>query len=336
MKPKVYITRRIPLQGIAQVFEVCDVTVHDSDLPPTREEIISSIGDKDGIYCLLTDRIDREVLEHAGRLKVISTMSAGFEHIEVDEATRRGIYVGYTPGILTEATADLTFALILAAARRVVEADRFVRSGDWQISWLPTLFLGESLWGRTLGIIGMGRIGKAVTRRAKGFSMRVLYADRLSLSREEEKELGAEYCSLEELLQTSDIVSVHTPLTGETFHMIDETRLRLMKPTAILINTSRGSTVDETALVKALQEKWIAGAGLDVFEKEPVAPDNPLLVMGNVIILPHLGSATRQTRELMADLAARNLLSVFKGERPSQWLNPEVEKVKPLPAVKML
>jgi glyoxylate reductase len=336
MKPKVYITRRIPPPGLELIGEFCDVVLHPYDVPPGEEEIIQNIRDKDGLLCLLTDRINKNIIEAASQLKVISTFSAGFEHIDVNEATKRGIYIGYTPGVLTDATADLVFALILSVSRRIIEADRFVRKLNWKISWSPTLLLGESVWGSIIGIIGLGRIGKAVAKRAKGFNMKVLYTDIARISPEEENGLGVEYRPLEDLLRESDFVSIHTPLTKETYHMIDEKGLRLMKSGAILINTSRGPTVDETALVKALKEKWIGGAGLDVFEREPIGEDNPLLELDNVILLPHIGSATRKTRAKMAEVAASNLLSVLKGESPPYWLNPEVERIRPLSRVRML
>jgi len=336
MKPKAYITRRIPEQGIKLIAEFCDVTIHPGETPPDEKEIISNIKDKDAILCLLSDRINKNIMDAAQELKVISTMSAGFEHIDVNEATNKGIYIGYTPGILTDATADLAFTLLLSVSRRIVEADRFVRALNWKIAWSPELLLGQSLCGRTIGIIGLGRIGKGVAKRSQGFGVKIIYTNKTRLSSEEEKGLDVEYRLLDDLLVESDFVSLHIPLTKETYHIIDEKRLRLMKPDAILINTSRGSVVDEAALIKALMEKRIAGAGIDVFEKEPVDADNPLLKMDNVILLPHIGSANKQTRGKMSEIAADNLLAVLRGQPPLCWLNPEVEKIKPLTEVKIL
>lgn len=336
MKPKVYITRIIPEQGIKAIAEFCDVIIHPDETPPDEKEIISNIKGKDAILCLLSDRINKNIISAAPKLKAISTMSAGFEHIDVNEATNKGIYIGYTPGILTDATADLAFTLLLSVSRKIVEADRFVRELNWKIAWSPELFLGQSLCGSTIGIIGLGKIGKGMAKRARGFDMTVIYTNRTRLSLEEEKKLDVEYRPLDDLLMESDFVSLHIPLTKETYHIIDEKRLSLMKPHAILINTSRGSAVDEAALIKALTEKQIAGAGIDVFEKEPVDDDNPLLKMDNVILLPHIGSANKQTRGKMSEIAAENLLAVLRGQPPLCWLNPEVEKIKPLTEVKMI
>ncbi len=336
MKPKVYITRKVPEPAIGLISRYCDITLHKKEQPPAHGEIIKNIAGKDALLCLLTDRIDKEVIDAGSDLRVISTFSAGFEHIDVAAATKKGIYIGHTPGVLTEATADLAFALILAASRNIVQADAFVRGKRWNISWSPSLFLGRSVQGSTVGIIGLGRIGKAITQRAHGFGMRTLYYDVRRASPGEEKRLRIEYRPLKDLLRESDFVTIHTPLTKETFHMINAKSLKLMKPTAILVNTSRGQTVDEKALVQALRENRIAGAGLDVFEKEPVAKDNPLLRLHNVTLLPHIGSATRETRGKMAELAAQNLLNVLMGRPPVHWLNPAVAKIRSLKTVKMI
>ncbi|MCX5812613.1 MAG: D-glycerate dehydrogenase [Proteobacteria bacterium] len=336
MKPKAYITRRIPEPGIELIAEFCDIVFHPGEEPPDEKEIIRNIRDKDAILCLLSDSINKNIIDAAPALKVISTMSAGFEHIDVSEATNKGIYIGYTPGVLTDATADLAFTLLLSVSRRIVEADRFVRALNWKIAWSPELLLGQSVCGSTIGIVGLGRIGRGMAKRAQGFSMKVIYNNTTRLSPEEEKELGIGYRSLDDLLRESDFVSLHIPLTKETYHIIDEKRLRLMKPDAILINTSRGSTIDEAALIRALKEKRIAGAGLDVFEKEPVGADNPLLKMDNVILLPHIGSANTKTRGNMSEIAANNLLAVLRGQPPLFWLNPDVEKIKLLTDMKMI
>jgi len=336
MKPKVYVTRIIPESGINMVREHCDVTVHADAEPPGRDELMSQASDKDGIICLPGDRIDRELMDAASRLKVISTFSVGFEHIDVVEATKHGIYVGYTPGILTDATADLAFTLLLSMARKIPQCDQYVRAGEWKVMGSPLPLFGTSVWGATLGIIGFGRIGKAMAQRAKGFNMKVLYTDNMRLPPEEEKSLETQYRSLDDLLRESDFVSIHTPLTPETRHLMNADKLRLMKSSAILINTARGSVIDEGDLTTALKEHWIAGAALDVYEKEPIDPDNPLLLLDNVVLVPHMGSATTQTRSAMSVLAARNLLAVLHGTPPASWLNPEVERIRPLSAVKML
>jgi glyoxylate reductase len=335
MRPKVYITRWIPSPGPEMMGKACDVLIHEGEEPAPYEEIMANARDKDGMVCLPGDRIDKGVMEAGVNLKVISTISVGFEHIDVAGATARGIYVGYVPGVLTEATADLAFALLLAVSRRITEAERFLRDLRWNYFSLGLLH-GRDVWGRTVGIIGLGRIGKAMARRSKGFNMRVFYTDALRISPEEEKELGVEYRSLEDLLKESDFVSLHTPLTKETYHLIDEKHLRMMKADAILINTSRGPTVDEAALVKALTEGWIGGAGLDVFDPEPIRKESPLLHLENVVLVPHIGSATKESRRRMAEIAANNLVSVLKGEPPLHWLNPEVEKVRPLSRVRMI
>jgi glyoxylate reductase len=267
---------------------------------------------------------------------VISTASVGFEHIDVEEATKRGIYVGYAPAVLTDATADLAFALLLAAGRRIAEADGFVRALKWKVAWTPTAFLGASVWGKTLGIVGLGRIGQALARRAKGFNMNILYTDTTRHPVEVEQELSADFMTLEDLLKQSDFVSIHVPLTKDTHHLINENRLRLMKRESILVNTSRGPVVDEQALFRVLKEKAIAAAGIDVFAKEPIEASNPLLTLDNIVLLPHIGSATKEARRGMGEAAARNLLAVLRGEPPVYWLNPEVEKVRPLTDVRMI
>jgi glyoxylate reductase len=336
MRPKVYITRKIPLPAVGLVSESCDVVFHEGNETPIREILLNNIADKDGIICVVGDRMDKEAIDRAKNLKVISTMSAGFEHIDVAYATQKGVYVGYAPDALTDATADLTFSLLLAAARRITESDRLIRQRKWKVSWSPLFMIGQSVWESTLGIIGLGKIGKAVAKRAQGFNMRVLYSDSLCLTPEEEKGLGVTFMPLENLLKESDFVSIHVPVTEETRRFITEERLKIMKPSAILINASRGATVDEAALIRALRDKWIAGAALDVYEKEPIADDNPLLDLENVVLVPHIGSATLDARTKMAETAVLNLLSVLKGEHPPRLLNPDVAGVRPLAKVKML
>jgi glyoxylate reductase len=335
-KPKVYVTRPIFPHAIELLAQFCEVVVSEAEDPPPREELLRQMRDKDGILCLPETRIDQRLLDAAPRLKAISTMTVGYDHIDVPECTKRGIYVGFTPDVLTDATADLAFALLLCAARRLAEADRFVRAGMWKKPLPVQGFLGTSTSGKTLGIIGFGRIGRAVGIRAKGFQMHVVYYDKERLRREDEETTGAAYRPLEDLLRESDFVSLHVPLSDSTRSLIDEARLRLMKPGAILINTSRGQTVDEGALSRALKESRILAAGLDVYEKEPLDPASPLLALDNVVLLPHLGSAAKETREKMAEMAVRNLLAVFMGEKPPGLVNHEVESVRPLDLVKMI
>ncbi|MGC8971388.1 MAG: 2-hydroxyacid dehydrogenase [bacterium] len=322
---KVYITRRIPEPGIEMIRKEHEVEVNPYDRVLTREELLQAVKGKDGILCLLTDKIDAEVFDAAGpQLKVVSNYAVGYDNIDVNEATKRGIVVTNTPGVLTETTADLAWALILATARRIVEADKFTRAGKYE-GWAPMLFLGQDVYGKTLGIVGMGRIGQAVARRAKGFNMKVLYNDIRRIPEELEKELNATFVSLDELLEQSDFVSLHTYLSPETYHLINEERLRKMKKTAYLINTSRGPVVDENALVKALKEGWIAGAGLDVYEFEPKLVPG-LAECENTVLLPHIASASVETRTKMATMAAENLLAVLAGKTPPNPVNPEVLK----------
>jgi glyoxylate reductase len=321
-KWKVFVTRIIPDEGLNLILENCDAEVWQEETPPPKEIIIEKIKDCEGILTLLTDKIDAEIMDRAPKLRIISNYAVGYDNIDVKSATQRGIMVTNTPGVLTETTADLAFALILATARRIVEADKFTRSGKWK-SWGPMLFLGRDVYGATLGIIGLGRIGQAVARRAKGFNMKVIYYSR-KRKEDVERELGVEYRELHSLLREADIVSIHTPLTEETYHLIGEKELSLMKPTAILINTARGAVVDQKALYKALKERRIFGAGLDVYEKEPIDADDPLLELDNVVLLPHIGSASVETRGRMARMAAENLLAGLRGEKPPNLVNPEV------------
>lgn len=320
MRPKVYVTFSLPPPGEELLRESCDVIVHQGEGPPSRDELIRNLKGTDALLCILTTPIDRELIAAADRLKIVSTMSVGFEHIDVAAATARGIYVGYTPGVLTDATADLAFALLMAAARRIGEAERFVRSWSWK-QWSPTLLLGRTIWGKTLGVVGFGRIGQAVAQRARGFNMRILYTDEARRSPDEEQQLSVEYRTLDALIRESDFISLHVPLNDRTRHLIDATRLKAMKQSAILVNTSRGPVVDQQALTAALKENRIAGAGLDVFEQEPIAADDPLLAMDNVVLLPHIGSATHETRGKMAEIAARNILNVLAGKKPLHAVN---------------
>ena len=329
-RAKVFVTRKLFDEAISLIEEYADVEVYESEEEPAPYDLIlEKVRDIDGLLCLLTDKIDARIIEAGERLKVISNYAVGYDNIDVEVATKRGIYVTNTPGVLTETTADLAWAILMAIARRVVEADKYVRAGRWVHAWGPKMMLGSDVHGKTLGIVGLGRIGSAVARRAKGFNMRVIYYD--VFRREDlERELGLEYKPLEELLKEADYVTLHVPLTKETYHLIGERELDLMKPTAYLINTSRGAVIDQKALYKALKERRIAGAALDVFEKEPIDPDDPLLKLDNVVLTPHIGSASIETRKKMAMIAAENLVSVLRGVEPPNLVNPEVRRIRPL------
>ncbi len=312
MKPKVFITRKIPEAGLAMIRAVCDADIWDDPLPPPRNVLLERVRGVDGILSLLTDKIDAAVMDAVGaQLKVISNYAVGYDNIDIPAATARGIAVGNTPGILTETTADFAFALLLAAARRVVEGDKFVRAGKWQ-TWGPRLLLGAEVHGATLGLVGFGRIGQAMARRAAGFGMRVLYHQRHDSPVAES--LGAVRADFDTLLRESDFVSLHVPLTRQTYHLLDARAFRLMKKSAILINTARGGVVDPEALYSALKNGEIAFAALDVTEPEPIPADSPLLTLENVVIAPHLGSATHTTRDKMAVMAAENLLAGVFGK----------------------
>ena len=326
MKKKVYLTRTIPEPALSILSKECDIVVNKKPSPPTKKEIITNIRNMDAILCTLSDTIDGEIMDAAGsNLKVISSYSTGYDHIDIEEANRRGIYVTFTSDILAEATADLTFALILSIARRVVEADKFVRKKQWKFGWMPNLFLGSDINGMTLGIFGLGSIGAAVARRATGFNMKILYYKRNRVDHQLNHPI-ANYVDINRLLKESDFLSIHATLNKDSFHFFNEVNFRKMKKTAFLINTSRGQIIYERDLIKALKNKWISGAALDVYEKEPISFSNPLLRMQNVIILPHIGSATYQVRSKMARVAAENLLNVLKGIEPLYVVNPHLKK----------
>ncbi|MDO9558732.1 MAG: D-glycerate dehydrogenase [Syntrophales bacterium] len=322
MTRKILVTGRLPGEVLSALAEQFDAASQHEDRPMERRRLLDAVGDKEGLLCMITDSIDEELLSHAPRLKMIANLGVGYNNIDVRAATARGIPVSNTPGVLTEATADLAFTLLLAIARRVVEGDRRVRAGEFRF-WAPFLFLGREVSGKTLGIIGMGRIGKAVAQRARGFDMSVMYHNRSRIESSEEDRLGAGYESMEELLRKSDFVSLHVPLMAETRHLIGRREIGLMKPSAYLINTSRGPVVDEQALLAALQAGQIAGAALDVYEHEPALTPG-LTLLDNVILLPHVGSATLETRTLMAAMAARNLIAGLSGQTPPNVINPEV------------
>lgn len=317
----ILVSGRLPEKVMLRLSKGNAVQDHGEDRPMTRRELLDSVGDKDGFLCMITDKIDEELLNSGPRLKMIANLAVGFDNIDIEAVTARGIPVSNTPGVLTNATADLTFALILATARRLVEGDKRTRAGDFRF-WAPLLFLGRDVSEKTLGIIGLGRIGRAVVRRARGFDMNILYHNRRRIKSHEENELGIKYVDLKTLIEQSDFISLHVPLTDETHHIIGNKELEMMKPEAYLINTSRGPVVDEKALFRALRKETIAGAGLDVYENEPSVTAG-LKEMDNVILLPHVGSATIETRTKMGLKAAENLLAGLRGERPPDCLNWE-------------
>jgi glyoxylate reductase len=327
LKPKVYVTREIPERGLKMIKERFEAEVWPEYGPPPKEVIIEKVRNVDAVVSLLSDKIDAEVFGASPKLKIVAQMAVGFDNIDVRKATKRGIYVTNTPEVLTETTADFAWALLMAVARRVVEADRYVRTGKWEVSWHPSMLLGRDVHGATIGIVGAGRIGSAVARRAKGFNMKILYYDVVPRP-ELEKELDAKRVDLDTLFKESDFISIHVPLTKQTYHMINEEKLRLMKKTAYLVNNSRGTVIDEKALYRALKEEWIAGAGLDVFELEPTQLNNPLLKLENVVTAPHISSSSYETRSRMAEMVAENLIAFFEGTIPPNLVNPEVLKIR--------
>ncbi|MCD6553095.1 MAG: D-glycerate dehydrogenase [Anaerolineae bacterium] len=325
VKPRVYVTRIIPQAGLEMVREFCEAEVWEGEMPPPRQVLMEKVKGVDGLLSLLTDPIDAEVMDAAGpQLKVISNYAVGYDNIDVAAATARGIIVTNTPGVLTDTTADFAFTLLMAAARRVVEGMDYVRAGKW-LTWGPTLLLGRDVHHATLGLIGMGRIGSGMARRAQGFEMRVLYYDPYCPP-EKGEALGAQSVELNTLLAESDFVSVHVPLTPETHHMLGVEQFKMMKSSAILINTARGPIVDPDALYAALKNGEIAYAALDVTEPEPLPADHKLLTLPNLIVCPHIASASIATRTKMATMAAENLIAGLKGEMPPNPVNPEVLK----------
>ena len=319
---KVLVTGNLPGDVAAPLVNKYDVTMHPQDYPMDRDAILSSIHGKHGLLCMITDGIDETLFESAPGLKIVANFGVGFNNIDVKAATDRGIMVTNTPGVLTDATADIAMALILTVGRRVVEGDQYTRHGKFRF-WAPYHFLGHEITGKTLGIVGMGRIGAAVARRAAGFNMPVIYHNRHRLPEDEEASLGARYVDFQTLLQQSDFVSIHVPLSSETRHLISSRELAAMKAGAFLINTARGPVVDERALLNALEKKQICGAGLDVYEHEPVLTPG-LDTLDNVVLLPHMGSATQETRRRMGTMAVENLMAGLAGRLPPNCLNPEV------------
>lgn len=315
MKPKVYITRKVPDEIVTKIEDYCQVRMWDqADIPVPRAVLEEEIKNVEGLFCLLTETIDRELLGKAEQLRVISNMAVGYNNIDIEAAKEKGITVTNTPGVLTETTADLTFALLMAASRRLIESSDYLRNGNWK-TWSPMQLTGQDIYGATLGIIGMGRIGASLAKRARGFDMDILYYNR-SRKYDLEEELNLTYTELESLLKQSDFICIMTPYTPETKNLIGLYELSLMKNTAILINTARGGIVNEEALFHALKEGEIWAAGLDVFEQEPVSLEHPLLSLPNVVTLPHIGSASIKTRMKMADLAADNLLLALQNQSP--------------------
>jgi glyoxylate reductase len=325
-RPRVFVTRMIAREAMDSIAQTTDMEVWANELPPPYDVLMQKARDAEGLLTLLSDRVDAGLLNAASRLKVVSNMAVGYDNIDVAEATRRHIIVGYTPEVLTETTADMTFALMMAAARRVVEADQHTRGGLWK-TWGPKIMLGYDIHHATLGIIGLGRIGTEVAKRARGFEMKVFYYDQVRRSEEEERRLGVEYVPrLAKLLPQADFVSVHVPLLPGTHHLLGAPEFALMKPNAVLVNTSRGPIVDQKALYEALKARHIFAAGIDVTEIEPIPRDDPLLTLDNIIITPHIASASFTTRTKMALMAVENLLAGLEGKIPSHCINPGVFK----------
>jgi glyoxylate reductase len=316
---KILVTSMLPQEVLGVLEKEHDIEAHGEIRPMERQNLLQSIDKKEGLLCTITDRIDNKLLDRGAKLRMIANFGVGFDNIDVEAATARGIAVSNTPDVLTDATADLAFALILATARRVVEGDKRTRAGKFRF-FAPLNFLGSEVSGKTLGIVGLGRIGKAVARRARGFDLKIIYYSRRKIEPSEEKALGATYRELNTLISEADFVSLHVPLSENTHHLIGREELETMKPSAFLINTSRGPVVDEQALVVALQEGTIAGAGIDVYEEEPLLAPG-LTELDNAVLLPHLGSATVETRTRMGLKAAENLLIGLQGERPPNCLN---------------
>lgn len=319
---KVFVTRNIPEAGLKILEERYDVTVSDKDRPLEKNEIIEGVEEADALLCLLHDQIDTEMMDAGSNLKIISNYAVGYDNIDVEAATEREIVVTNTPGVLTEATAEITWALMMAASRHIVEGDKFVRKDNFS-GWDPGLMVGHELSGKTLGIIGMGNIGMAVARLSTGFDMEILYYNS-SRNEEAEEKYGARKVGLEELLQSSDFVSLHVPLTEETKEMISWKELKMMKKSAYLINAARGEVVNEEALIEALRSGKIAGAGIDVYSDEPYGANPDYYDLDNVVLAPHLGSATFRAREGMAVMAAENIVAMLEGEKPKYIVNPEM------------
>jgi glyoxylate reductase len=322
-KPKVFATHPLfePARQILQ--EGCDVEYWAKPERPPREEVLRRVKDKEGLICLLTEKINDELLRAAPKLRIAANVAVGFDNVDVAACTKRGVVATNTPGVLDETTADFAWTLLMAAARRLGEGEALARSGNWK-GWDLDQLVGTDVWGKTLGIVGFGRIGRAVARRASGFQMKVIYTDAVRAPAEVERDLRVEFREMNALLAESDFISVHVPLLPETRGLFDAPKFHRMKPTAFLINTSRGPVVDEAALVAALESGKIAGAGLDVYENEPFI--HPGLKRANVVLAPHIASASLETRTKMACIAAENIVALFQGQRPANVLNPETLK----------
>lgn len=321
-RQKVFVTRKIFPEALDRISQAADMEVWPEELPPPYEVLVAKAGQVNGFLSMLVDKLDASLMEKAPHLKVISSMAVGTDNIDVAAAIRHNIRIGYTPGVLTETTADLIFALLMAGARRIVEADKYVRDGQWK-TWTPMGLLGQDIHHATLGIIGLGRIGLEVARRARGFNMKIIYYSRTRKTPAEEKQLGLEYIDrMPELLAQSDFISLHVPLTKETHHLIGAKEFAVMKPTAIFINASRGAVIDQRALYEALKNHRILSAAIDVTETEPIPPHDPLLSLDNLIITPHIGSASVLTRKKMALMATENLLAGLRGDPLPNCLNP--------------
>jgi glyoxylate reductase len=324
-KPRVFVTRVIAQEALDKIAEASEMSVWTEELPPPYTVLLEKVQDTEGLLTLLTDKVDATLMDMVPKLKVISNLAVGYDNIDVQEATRRGIFVGNTPEVLTETTADFAFSLLMAAARRVVEADNYTKKGCWK-TWGPKVLLGQDIHNATLGIIGLGRIGVEVAKRAKGFNMKLLYYDEIR-RKEEETLLGVEYVSeLAELLSSADFITVHVPLIPQTYHLIGAAEFATMKPTAVFVNTSRGPVVNEKALYEALRLHRIFAAAMDVTEVEPILPEDPLLTLDNLIVTPHIASASFTTRTKMAIMAAENLIAGLEGRIPPHCVNPETIK----------
>jgi len=322
-KPKIFATHELFEEARQILGENCEMEYWAKRERPPREELLRRVKDKEGLICLLTEKINDEFLRAAPKLRIAANVAVGFDNIDVAACTKRGVVATNTPGVLDETTADFAWTLMMAVARRLSEGEALARSGNWK-GWDLDQLVGTDVWGKTLGIVGFGRIGRAVARRAGGFQMKVIYTDALRVPENVEKELNATFCDMNTLLAESDFISVHVPLLPETSGLFDSPKFYRMKPTAFLINTSRGPVVDEAALVAALEERKIAGAALDVYENEPFI--HPGLKRANVVLAPHIASASLETRTKMARIAANNVVSLFAGQRPPNVLNPEVVK----------
>ena len=326
MQRRVFVTRELPERGLNVIKERFDTEVWSDYAPPPKKVIIEKASKVDALATLLSDKIDAEVFDAAPNLKIVSQIAVGFDNIAAEEATKRGIYVTNTPGVLTNTTADYAWALLMAVARRVVEADKYIRNQRLKVGWHPAMRQGRGIFGATLGIVGLGRIGAGIAERAKGFNMKVLYYDVVRRPEVEEK-LGIKYEELDALLKQSDFVTLNVPLLKSTHHLINEEKLKEMKKTAIIINNARGPVIDEKALYKALKEGWIAGAGLDVFEQEPTPTTNPLLTLDNIVVAPHISSSSFETRSKMSAMVAENLVSFLEGKTPPNLVNKDVANI---------